>query len=113
MKHWQRAALPLMCFSALTAGSCEKRVVTSIPIPPERMDCAKVSKRPKLPPELTIDWTQISSVLAAQEAHKAYVARIRTREGIVTGYILEVEGELFACSNDAAWLRDWQKGLTQ
>lgn len=120
MKHWQRAVLPLMCFSALTAGSCEKRTVTSIPIPPERMDCVKVSKRPTLEPEYQIDWGRVSAApnvatavqLAKDEVAK-FVAVIRTREGKVAGYILEAEGELFACSNDAAWLRDWQAGLQQ
>lgn len=110
MKQWQRAALLLTCFSVLTAGSCgEKRVVTSLPIPPERMDCAPAGKRPTIPPEYAIDWTKVTSVLQARQEHDKYVGSVRTREGRVAGYILEIEGQLFACSNDAAWLREWQK----
>lgn len=96
----------------------EKRTVKSIPIPAERMDCVKASKRPTLPPEYQIDWSRVAAapdVAAAVQLAKDEVAKfvgtIRTREGRVAGYILDVEGELFACSNDAEWLRDWQRGL--
>lgn len=99
-------------FMLLLAGCGEpKRVVTALPIPPERMDCVKTSKRPTLPPEYVIDWSRVSTVEQARAEHGKFVASIRAREGRVAGYILEVEGELFACSNDAAWLRDWQNGL--
>lgn len=111
MKRWLKVLAPLMCFSALTAGSCEKRAVQSLPIPPERMDCAKLSKRPTITPEYQIDWQSVTSVAQARSEHERFVAVIRTREQAVAGYILEVEGELFACSNDAAWLRDWQSRL--
>lgn len=119
MRHWSKALRPLMCCSALIlASSCgEKRTVTSIPILPDRMDCVKASKRPTLPPEYRIDWGRVAAapdvstaVALAKDEVAKFVATIRTREGRVAGYILEVEGELFACSNDAAWLRDWQKG---
>lgn len=109
MKRSLMVAALSTCFSL---AACEKqRVVTALPIPPERMDCVKVSKRPALPPEYVIDWNKVATVPQARAEHDKFVASIRTREGKVAGYILEVEGELFACSNDAAWLRDWQKGL--
>jgi hypothetical protein len=111
MQPWQKGLALLTCFSALTAGSCEKRTVDSIPIPPERMDCVKLSKRPKLQPEYQIDWNKVTTVPQAQAEHDKFVAVIRDREKTVAGYILEVEGELFACSNDAQWLREWQAQL--
>jgi hypothetical protein len=79
------------------------------------MDCVKTSKRPALPPEYSIDWVRVGQAATVPEALSRakeevakFVATIRGREGRVAGYILEVEGELFACSNDASWLRDWQ-----
>lgn len=113
MQPWQKAAALLMCFSALTAGSCEKRIAQSIPIPPERMDCAKLSKRPKLTAEYQIDWTKVATVPQAHAEHDKFVAVVRDREKVVAGYILEVEGELFACSNDAQWLREYQAELNR
>lgn len=95
--------------AALLLGACqEKRVVTALPIPPERMDCAPAGKRPMIPPEHRIDWSKVTSVLEARTEHDRYVASVRTREGKVAGYILETEGQLFACSSDAQWLREWQ-----
>ena len=41
-----------------------------------------------------------------------FVGTVRSREGRVAGYILDLEGNLFACSNDATWLREWQKATT-
>jgi hypothetical protein len=110
----------LTCCS-LSLAACDKtRHLASIPIPPERIDCVKTSKRPALPPEYSIDWASVGAAPTVPEAlsrAKAevakFVATIRQREGRVAGYILEVEGELFACSNDAAWLREWQAKVTR
>lgn len=111
MRHLlMAAALSTSCLALSSCGE-PKRVAQSIPVPPERMDCVKTSARPTLPPEHRIDWGAVTSVPQAHAEHDKFVASIRSREGRVAGYILEVEGELFACSNDAAWLRDWQKGL--
>lgn len=101
----------LLALSACTPEP--KRIVEAIPIPPERMDCQPAGTRPSIPPEYVIDWTRVTSVPLARAEHDKYVGSVRTREGVVAGYVLEIEGKLFACSNDAAWLRDWQKGLTQ
>lgn len=118
MRPWQKAIVLSTCCLALTAASCGKRTVQSLPIPPERMDCVKLSKRPTLDKEYQIDWGRVSAapdvptaVQLAKDEHAKFVAVIRGREKVIAGYILEVEGELFACSNDAAWLREWQKGL--
>lgn len=117
MKHLKRAAVLLTSCFLLTA--CEpKRVVTALPIPPERMDCAAAGKRPAIPPEYAIDWRRVESALTVPDAVKAarsevqqFVGSVRTREGTVAGYVLSIEGQLFACSNDATWLREWQAGL--
>lgn len=109
-----RKALALSTlFLVLSAGTCSqtRRVVESIPIPPERMDCQPAGTRPSIPPEHVIVWENVRSVLDAKAEHDKYVGSVRTREGVVAGYVLSIEGQLFACSNDAAWLRDWQKGI--
>jgi hypothetical protein len=104
-------ALSTLC-SALLISACEpKRIVTALPMPPERIDCeAATGKRPTLPPEYRIDWAKVASVGQAQAEHERFVSVIRGREGIVSNYVLELEGMLFQCSNDAAWVREWQAG---
>ena len=103
--HKALLALPI----ALVLASCgEKRIVTALPIPPERTDCqAATGKRPTLPPEFVIDWATIATVGQAKAAHDNFVNVIRGREGIVANYVIEVEGMLHACANDAQWLREW------
>jgi hypothetical protein len=108
MQLWQKALALSTCCLVLTAASCEpKRVVTSLPIPPERMDCVYVQDRPTIPAEHVIDWSKVTTVPQARSEHDAYVRSVRNREGIVAGYIVNLEGKLFACSNDDAWLREW------
>lgn len=74
--------------------------------------------RPKVPAEYQIDWATVAAaptVSVAVDRAKAEVAKlvasVRTREGVVAGYILQIEGQLFACSNNAAWLRDFYSKL--
>lgn len=107
MQLWLRAAALSTCCLILTASSCEKRVVTNLAPPSERLQCAPVGSRPKIPAEYVIDWSKVTTVAQAHSEHDAYVRSIRTREGVVAGYIVEIEGKLFACSNNAAWLREW------
>ncbi len=50
------------------------------------------------------------SSLRARSEHDAYVRSIRTREGIVAGYVVDLEGKHFVCFNNVAWQRDfWSK----
>lgn len=74
---------------------------------PERFVCEPAGDRPTVPPEHVIDWSRVTTVPQARSEHNAYVASIRAREGPITGYIVAIEGKLFACSNNAAWLRDF------
>ena len=103
--------------SATALSSCEpKRVVQPLPIPPERLACVAAGARPTIPPEYVIDWGKVGAARSVAEAVTLakgevakYVASIRTREGVITGYILDIEGKLFVCSNNAQWLRDYVK----
>ena len=102
-------ALSMSCL-AVTLASCEpKRIVTNLAPPQERLQCVAAPKRPFLPPEYKIDWSRVLTVSQAHAEHDKYVAVIRTRENVVAGYIIDVEGKLFACSSNMQWLREWYK----
>jgi hypothetical protein len=114
MQRRLKVAALLTCCLVLSAGACEKRVATAIPIPPERIDCAVLGgeeARPTIPPEYVIDWTRVTSVQQARGEHDAFVTRLRARETPVALYIVRLEGQLFACADDAAWVRDYQSRL--
>lgn len=98
------AALSTCC---LVASCGEKRIVTNLPPPQERLQCAPAGARPSIPPEYQIDWSRVSTVAQARSEHDSYVRSIRTREGVIVGYIIAVEGKLFACSSNMTWLRDY------
>jgi hypothetical protein len=103
-----------MCFSALLVSACEpKHIVTNLAPPAERLQCVTAGQRPTIPPEYAIDWSKVATVQQAHSEHDAYVRSVRTREGIIAGYIVTVEGKLFACSNNAAWLRDFYAGTAK
>lgn len=109
----------LMCCSALSACG-EKRVQVPIPIPADKIDCADLARdaagnpaRPRVPAEYVIDWSRVTTVGQARAEHQAFVTRLRERERPVAGYIVEIEGRVFACANDDAWLRDYLSRLPE
>jgi hypothetical protein len=112
---FKKALALSMLSSALLISACEpKRVVTALPIPPERTDCqAATGKRPTLPPEFVIDWSKVATVGQAKAAHENFVNVIRGREGIVANYVLQIEGDLHQCSLDAQWIREVQAETTR
>ena len=112
MKRKLMVPVLLMCCSAL-AASCTTTERIARPIIPDadRMDCEVIAERPTIPPEYVIDWTQVTSVEMAQTEHDAFVSRLREREGPTAGYIVALEGELFACADDAAFLRGFFQRL--
>lgn len=104
------AALLTLC--SLLANGCAPTVALAPAKPPaDRMDCVDVTGRPALPAEYVIDWTAVTTVQQARSEHEAFVRVIRTREGVVAGHVVAIENKLFACSTDAAWLRDFYAGL--
>ena len=96
-----------MSYSALVTGCGDKRTVTALKTPPERLICEAAGARPSIPPEYQVDRSAASPWIE----HDRYVASVRTREGIVAAYVLEIEGRLFVCSNNAQWRRDYEAGL--
>ena len=96
----------------LAVSACQtKRVVAPLPIPPERMDCVVVNDRPVVPGEYVIDWSKVATVGEARAQHDAFVTRLRQRETLVAGYVVRLEGRVFACADDAQWLRDYTAAL--
>ena len=102
----------LILLAAVALAGCEtKRVVEHLPTPPERLICEPAGTRPTVPPEYSIDWNQIRSIDQAKAEHEKFVAVLRTREGIVAGYILKLEGRLFTCWTNMQWRRDYEAGI--
>ena len=99
--------------SCLAVSACgPKRVQVPIPIPDERMDCVAIKdQRPVIEPEYVIDWSGVVTVDQARAEHQAFVTRLRKREGPISGYIVKLEGQVFACADDAEWLRDYTADL--
>jgi len=109
MMRLRMAAALLMCFLAVSAcGTDVKRVAEFIPTPPERLICEAAGPRPKAPPEYRIDWTHVTTVAQAHAEHDKFVAILRTSQGIIAGYILQIEGKLFTCFTNAQWRRDYE-----
>ena len=110
MKLFAKAAALLMCFSAATACS-GRPAFQPVKPPAERLVCETRGLRPTIPPEYGIDWSLVTTVEQARAEHQRYVASIRTREGVVAGYVLKVEDKLFVCANNAKWLREFFAAL--
>lgn len=105
-------ALALSTFCLAVSACGEKRVQVPIPIPAERIDCVSIrDQRPTIPAEYVIDWTRVTTVAQARAEHEAFVTRLREREGPVALYVVELEGELWACADDDEWLRDYVRRL--
>lgn len=115
MKRSAMAIVLLM--SSLVLAACEtKRTAVALRpdhTNPERFQCAAAGARPAIPPEYVIDWSRVTTVEQAKAEHMAFVRSIRTREGVVAGYVVEIEGRLFICSNNAAWLRDYYSHIPE
>lgn len=80
---------------------------------PERFVCELAGTRPTVPPEYVIDWSKVTTVAQAKTEHDKFVGTLRTREGIVAGYVLDVEDHLFVCFNNMRWQREFYAGLPE
>ena len=108
------AILWTSCFSLTGCGDPERIVSASRPDldNPDRLVCvAAPAKRPERGDPHVIDWGKVLTVAEARIQHDLYVKRESERNAVVAGYVLEIEGRLFACSNNAQWWRDYWAGL--
>jgi len=103
---WTLSFLPVM------GCSTTKRIAVPVIPPAERLVCVAAGDRPAIPAEYVIDWSKVITVDQAKAEHLKYVASVRSREGVIVGYVVRIEGQLFACSNNAAWLRDFYSTQT-
>lgn len=117
-----RLMVPALLMFCLAASACQTTRAVDALRPdltnPDRFVCEPAGTRPKAPPEYQIDWGQVSaapSVAVATERAKAEVAKlvasVRNREGVVVGYILQLEGRHFVCFNNMTWQRDFYSRL--
>lgn len=115
MPGFNKIALLAACAALPLISACgeTKVIAKALPTPPERLVCERAGTRPVIPAEPQIDWSQITSVEAARRAHLDFVAVVRTREGIVAGYVLKLEDVNFVCWNNVQWRREFEAGLAQ
>lgn len=123
MRRPRALALSTLCF-LLAASACTPTPhVETRNIAREHPDwfvCEKAdgSSRPAIPAEYTIDWSTVlvpgnaEATLERAKAEQAkYVASIRDREGVIVGYIQQVEGVNFVCWNNMQTQRDFYARL--
>lgn len=108
----RRLILTLSAMSALSA--CHTiRTADFLATPSDRLVCEVAGPRPTIPAEYVIDWSKVATVDQAHAEHDKYVAVIRSREGVVAAYVLQIEGQLFVCGNNMAWRRDYEAELAK
>lgn len=107
----KRSLLGLALLTFSLAACVKQPVAVPLKPPAERLVCAPAGARPSVPAEYVIDWNAVTTVAQARIEHDAFVRVLRSREGIITGYLVAIEGKLFACSTNAAWLRDFYEPL--
>lgn len=105
-------ALSTLCLAVSACGE-QKYTAEFIPTPPERLVCELAGTRPTIQPTTPIDWAQITTVAQARIAHDQYVKQVYVREGVVGGYVLNIEGKLFTCFNNMQWRRDYEAELAK
>jgi len=107
-------ALSTSCFLLNSCGPTREIVPLNVAAQhPERFVCDRLNPatRPALPAEFTIDWASIQTVEQARAAHNSYVASVRSREGIVAGYVVRIEQANFVCWNNMEWQRQFYRAL--
>jgi hypothetical protein len=109
------APLLLMLFSVTSCGDTVRSVSALRPdkTNPERFVCDLAGARPTVPPEYVIDWSKVATVAQAKTEHDKFVGTLRTREGIVAGYVLNLEDHLFLCFNNMRFQREFYAGLPE
>lgn len=86
---------------------------------PDRLLCEGLeADRPALPASYAIDWNGVyvagdalATLRNAQAEHEAYVRAVLARNGIVSAWLVKIEGQLFVCSSNMQWWRDYWRAL--
>lgn len=109
----KRLCIVIGLFTLLNGCTTTKRAVVPLKPPPERLECQTAGTRPIIPPEHVIDWTRVVTAGDARAQHEAFVTKLREREGLITGYLVRIEGANFICASNARWLRDWYAAIQE
>lgn len=107
-------ALTLSMSCSLLAGCQTERIASAVRPDldhPDRLVCETAGERPPLPSAYVIDWPHVTTVEQAKAEHEIYVRSVLARNGVLAAYIVEIEGKLFTCSNNAQFWRDYWSGL--
>lgn len=106
--------LSTSCFNLAACGEPE-RVASSVRPDldnPDWLVCEGApAERPERGDPLVIDWSTVTSVEGAKALFDRYVAVERQRNGVVANYVVEIEGRLFTCANNAQRWRDYWDGM--
>lgn len=112
------AALLMSCLAVSCATAPVLAPIRPDQTNPERFLCAAAGARPTIPPEAVVNLdaalaapTVAQAIEIARAQVAAYVASVRQREGVVAHYVLQIEGQLFDCSNNMTWQREFYSRL--
>lgn len=107
--------LSTFCFLAASCATADPHVV---PLNvkaehPERFVCERRTgdNRPAIPPAYVVDWSRVQTVDQARSEHDSYVRSIVDRNGVISGYIVTLEGVNFTCWNNMEWQRHYYDAL--
>lgn len=100
--------------AALALAACHTvHTADFLATPADRLVCEAAGPRPKIPPEYQIDWSKVTTVPQAQGEVGKLLAVEHQREGVVAGYVLQVEGKLAICFVNAQWRREYEAELAK
>lgn len=112
--HFMKHKAACVSLALLNLSACKTaHVADFLATPADRLVCQAAGARPKIPPEYKIDWSSIKTVAQAKAEHDRYVAVIHTREGVVAAYVLQIEGQLYVCSSNMHWRKDYEAELNK
>jgi hypothetical protein len=115
MQRLRVLALSTVCLAAALSG-CQTTKRAAVALRPDlehpdKFICEPAGTRPQIPPEYVIDWGKVTTVAQAHAEHDRFVGTLRTREGAVAGYVLDLEAKHFVCFNSMQWQKDYYSKL--
>ena len=92
-------------------AACSNPPVRIAKPPIDKLTCDALTARPDIPAEYDIDWSTVTTVEGARGEHDAFVRTLRTREGLIAGHIVAIEGNWFSCWSTVKWHADYNGAL--
>lgn len=91
--------------------ACSNPPVRIAKPPAEKLTCNALTQRPKIPAEYQIDWSKVTTVEQARGEHDVFVRTLRSREGLIAGYVVAIGDDWFSCWSDVQWHADYNGAL--